>query len=39
MAVMDCDDEIYSTIGENKFGKLYVDFELTDNNQHFSYEK
>lgn len=29
MAVMDCDDEVYSVLGDNKYGRFEVTTELT----------
>ena len=39
MAVMDCDDEIYGSLGENKYGRFEVTTELTQDSDQFSYEK
>jgi hypothetical protein len=39
MAVMDCDDDVYGVLGENKYGRFEVITELTQDKDQFSYEK
>jgi hypothetical protein len=39
MAVMDCDDEVHSVLGENKYGRVEIEAELTQDEDQFSYEK
>lgn len=38
LAVMDCHDEIHKTLGENPFGRVNIDADLTDDDNEFSYE-
>ena len=38
MAIMDCDDEIYKILGQNKYGRIEVKATMTADENHISYE-
>ena len=38
MAVMDCHEQIHKTLGENKYGRIVVEADMTADYDHFSYE-
>jgi hypothetical protein len=39
LAVMDCEDEVHSVHGENKYGRVEIEAEMTQDDDQFSYEK
>jgi hypothetical protein len=39
LAVMDCEDEVHSVLGENKYGRVEIEAEMTQDDDQFSYEK
>lgn len=39
MAVMDCDDEVHSVLGENRYGRVEVEATMTQDDNQFSFEK
>lgn len=39
VAVMDCDDYLHEAIGDNKFGRISIEAEMTADEDHFPYEK
>lgn len=38
LAVMDCHDEIFKTVGNNPFGRVSINADLRDDDNEFSYE-